>query len=179
MNFIDLVFLFSFIGFLFLGFSQGMIRLAIMIVAFYLSLVLASLYFRALGGFFVDRFDSGQNFADFSGFIIVLLVGFGILTAAGLYTFRYVKMPGQLQYVDRIVGVFLGLMLAVMMMGIFALVLSQIRWLDIDFPLAQWFDRSVRSSILLQMFRDYLLPSLYVYLSPILPASSEMIFRVR
>lgn len=51
MNLIDILFLLGVLGGLALGFFQGTIRLAIAIVSFYVSIILASLYFQALGRF--------------------------------------------------------------------------------------------------------------------------------
>ena len=52
MNLIDILFLLGVLGGLALGFFLGIIRLAIAIISFYLSIILASLYFQSLGRFF-------------------------------------------------------------------------------------------------------------------------------
>ena len=66
MNGIDVVFLLILLGGLALGFFQGTIKLLVAIIAFYVSIVLASLYFQAVGNFFRVRFDrltpSERNF---------------------------------------------------------------------------------------------------------------------
>lgn len=54
MNLIDILFLLGVLGGLALGFFQGTIRLAIAIVSFYVSIILASLYFQRLGVSFVN-----------------------------------------------------------------------------------------------------------------------------
>jgi membrane protein required for colicin V production len=166
---IDLFFIFAFMGFLFLGFSHGMIRMTILIVTFYLSLVLATLYFEPLGAYLKVKFDSSRTFADFTGFTLILLLGYLLLASAGLYTFRYAKIPGQLQYVDRIVGTVLSIILAVLVLGILAVILTQIRWAGVDLPLAKWFQKTVNKSELIGLFKNYLLPHLYYYVAPILP----------
>lgn len=55
MNVVDLFFIFLFIGALALGFFQGMIRQIILIVVFYVSVLLASIYFGAMASFLQQR----------------------------------------------------------------------------------------------------------------------------
>lgn len=183
MNFIDLFFLLMLVGMLALGFFQGMIRLIVLLVAFYLSIVLASLYFPALATVFQTRFGSPRYVGEYVGFALILMIGFILLTIAGLYTFRYAKMPGRLQYVDRFVGVLLGVVLGTLFMGIFAVLLWNMMVLrggcTIDFPIMRALCGSVRTSFLLQYFANSLLPETYALVSPILPPGARLIFVVQ
>lgn len=183
MNLMDVLFLLLFVGFLALGFFQGMIRLAVMLLAFYLSLVLASLYFPSLGMFFQRNFGARSDVGDYVGFALILLFGFFALAAAGLYTFRYAKMPGGLEYVDRIGGVLLSVLLAALFIGLFATLLWNLMILrggrNIDIPLMGMLGRSIANSFLLRYFADIILPQVYSYFDPILPDSAQMIFIVR
>jgi hypothetical protein len=104
MNLIDILFLLGVLGGLALGFFQGIIRLAIAIISFYLSIILASLYFQSLGRFFRERFGTTFDIAQMVAFGTILLTAFFLITIAGLYTFRYAKMPASLDFVDKIVG---------------------------------------------------------------------------
>lgn len=182
MNFMDLILLLIFVGLLALGFFQGMIRLAVLILAFYLSVVLASLYFPSVGDFIHTHFDSnGEIFAaQYIGFFIVLLISFGLLAAAGLYTFRYAHLPGKLQYLDRIIGVLLGIVLAALVIGILAVILWTLMiekgGINIDLPLFRAIGNSVSSSFLLRYFADYILPQVYINVRPILPDGARVIF---
>lgn len=182
MNFIDGIFLLLLIGMLAVGFFQGMIRLAVVFVAFYLSIVLSSVYFNVVAGFFIRRFGTDRVTAEYVGFALVLMVSFILLTVAGLYTFRYAKMPGQLQYVDRFVGVLLGVLMAGLFIGIFSVLLWDIMVVagaeDINWPFMGSLGRGVRNSFLLNYFSRVILPETYAVINPILPAAAERILLI-
>jgi uncharacterized membrane protein required for colicin V production len=182
LNLIDLFFLLLFVGALALGFFQGMIRLIVVVVAFYLSLVLASLYFPAVASFFVVRFGAARYVGEYMGFVIVLLLSSALLSAAGIYTFRYVHLPGQLQYLDRLIGLALGLFFGTLLIGIFAVVLWNMMIVrggrNVDFPIMGFLGGQVASSVLLQFFANDLLGQIYTLLDPILPDGAQIIFQV-
>lgn len=183
MNFIDIFFLLLFVAALAAGFFQGMIRLFVLLVAFYLSVVLASLYFPALATVFQTRFGTPRYVGEYVGFMLILMVGFILLTVAGLYTFRYAHLPGQLQYVDRVIGVLLGVVLGALFIGIFAVLLWNLMILrggcTIDFPIMRMLCGGVSRSFLLQYFSRELLPATYDLIRPILPAGARIIFVVQ
>ncbi len=185
--FIDMIFILALVGILVLGFFQGLIRLSILLVTFYLSVVLASLYFTSFGYFLHNKFGSSGGAASIAtsqylGFVIILLIGYAMLAAAGLYTFREVKMPGQLEYVDRISGVFIALILGALFLGIFAIVLWNLMIVkhaeDIRLPIMKMLGRSVRNSFLLGLFSSHILPRAYNFADPILPDAARIIFAV-
>jgi membrane protein required for colicin V production len=182
MNFIDLVFIVLLVGILALGFFQGMIRMGVLILAYYLSVVLASLYFPMLGNFFYRQIG-GQRFAsEYIAFFVIMLVGFGLLALAGLYTFRYAHLPGKLQYVDNVGGVLLSLILAALVVGVLSVLLWNLlitnNGEDIDLPLFRMLGNGVRNSFLLSYFATYILPEAYNIVEPILPAGAQVIFEV-
>src|SRR5215470_1048896 len=104
MNGIDILYIILLLGGLALGFFQGTIRLLIAIVAFYIGIILASLYFTTVGLFFQRRFNSTLYVGQITAFALILLVAFLLLSIAGFYTFRYAKMPASLDFIDRIIG---------------------------------------------------------------------------
>src|SRR5262245_46425949 len=112
MNFVDLLFLLLLLGGLALGFFQGTIKLLVAIVAFYVGILLASLYFTTVGLTFMRRFNSSLQVGQITAFAVILLVAFLLLTVAGLYTFRYARLPSGLDFLDRMVGTVLGLVMA-------------------------------------------------------------------
>ncbi len=183
MNVIDGLLLLILIGALAAGFFQGMIRMIILLVVFYLSTVLASLYFPMVATFFQRRFGSERVAAEYIAFAVVHLVSFILLTAAGLYTFRYAKLPGQLQYIDRIVGVFLGLLMGALGIGIFSVLLWDIMIVaggrNIEWPFMRMLGRAVQTSFLLRYFANVILPDIYAYFDPILPEAANRIFIIR
>jgi hypothetical protein len=111
-----------------------------------------------------------------------MLVAFGLLVAAGLYTFRYVHVPNRLQIIDHTVGTLLGLLLAALVLGVLASLLWTLMVTsggeNIDLPLFQMLGRGVRNSFLLSYFADFILPQMYNYVQPILPGGARLIFEV-
>lgn len=183
MNFIDVLLIIIFFAMLAVGFFQGMIRLLVLIAAFYLSLVLASLYYPVVGDFFVREFNSQRFVGQYVGFGIVLLFAMLALSAAGIYTFRYAQLPGQLQYIDRIVGTVLGMFLGALFVGIFSTLLWNLMIVrggaSIDFPIMRTLGGAVASSPMLQYFSSVILPQAYAALDPILPDGAGIIFAVQ
>jgi uncharacterized membrane protein required for colicin V production len=180
MNFIDALCLLLFIVSLAVGFFQGMIRLLVLLVALYLSLVLASLYYTAVGEWLVRSFGSQRYVGQYVGFALVFFFGFLMLAAAGIYTFRYARLPGGLEYLDRIGGVVLGMALGVFFIGTFAAVLFNLMVVrggsTIDFPLMRTLGSAVANSFLVRYFSTDLLPLVYTILDPVLPDGARLIF---
>ena len=166
-----------------IGFFQGMIKLIIAIVAFYLSLVLGALYYPSMGDFLVRRLHTQRYVGEYVGFALVLFVAFIVLLAAGIYTFRYATLPGRLQYLDRIIGTVLGVLLGGFIVGIFALFVYNLMVLrggqNLDFPLARTIGKSTLNSFLVQYFRSFIHPTVFSILSPILPSGAQLIFSVQ
>jgi uncharacterized membrane protein required for colicin V production len=180
MNIIDVLFILLFVGSLAIGFFHGMIRLAVLICAMYLSLVLASLYYTAVGEWLVRTFGSQRFVGQYVGFTLVFFFGFLLLAAAGLYTFRYARLPGGLQYVDHVVGVVLGMLLGVFFIGTFAALLYNLMIVrggsSIDFPFMRSLGGAVANSFLLRYFAGDLLTLTYSILDPVLPEGARLIF---
>lgn len=182
MNAIDILFIILLLGGLALGFFQGTIKLLIAIVAFYVGIILASLYFTTVGLFFQRRFNSTLFVGQITAFAIILLIAFLLLTIAGLYTFRYAKMPASLDFVDRIIGTLLGLLLAGLLLGMLAILLKDLFVYQdvagsITFPIMRAFQGGVRSSFLVGFFANQILPLIYSTVQPALPRDAEIIFR--
>jgi membrane protein required for colicin V production len=182
MNAVDLLFIVLLVGGLVLGFFQGTIRLAIAIVALYIGIILASLYFQIVGNWFHQRFGTTILAGQIVSFTLIMLVSFLLLTIAGLYTFRYARVPPGLEFVDRIIGTLLGLLLGALFVGMFALVLrdlfvAQNAAAALTFPAARWFQDRTRTSVLMPFFINVILPLVYTTLKPILPAESTFIFQ--
>lgn len=184
MNVIDILFILLLLGGLALGFFQGTIKLIIAIVAFYVGIVLASLYFLVVGDFFRRRFESTPEVSQITAFAVILLVSFLLLLIAGLYTFRYARLPSSLDFIDRVIGSLLGLALMGLFLGIFANLLAKL-FIErdvagaIDLPIFGFLQSRIRSSFLLPYFRDYILPLIYNVVRPILPREADFIFVAR
>lgn len=91
-------------------------------------------------------------------------------------------MPGQLFYLDKVIGVLLGLVLASLFMGVFSVLLWNLvvvkEFGKVNLPIARWLNGSVQSSFLLGYFSDFVLPYIYSYARPILPPQVDIIFVV-
>lgn len=175
---IDLLLLFLFIIIAGIGFFQGTIKLIIALVTFYASVVLASLYFKFLSLQFVKR-GTSSIVADATSFFMILAVCFVLLLAMALYTFRYVRIPGRLEFVDRILGVVFGVVLAVVFTSIVAMVLQYLFITNNagnPYPISRAIQSSTRSSTLLPLLIQRILPQLFTVVSPFLPDAAIPFF---
>ncbi len=180
--FMDIVFLALLIGSLLLGFYQGVIRLSVLLVAYYLSVVLASVLFYPLGMFFLDKFGTHPNVGMYVAFALILMLSLAFLATYGLYTVKDFHIPGHLMYVDKAAGVFIALILAALFMGMLAVLLWNLFVIkgaeNIKLPIMHMLGGSVRSSFLLNYFASYILPMAYDFADPILPEGAKIIFAV-
>jgi membrane protein required for colicin V production len=176
--FVDALLLLIFIIVAGVGFFQGTIKLFIAIITFYASIVLASLYFKFLSSF-LSRRGTSPVVSDAISFFLIITVCFIILLAAGLYTFRYVRMPGRLEYLDRILGVVLGILLGVILSSIVAMVL-QFLFITNNagnpYPISRALQASTRSSNLLRVLIFNILPQLFNTVAPFLPDAALPFF---
>ena len=182
MAFVDgMILLFVIIG-LFFGFFKGMLKISFAIVAFYLGIVLASLYFRVVAIKIKENSSTSLQVLEMLSFLILLGVFFGVLLWALLYTFRYVRVGGRLQYLDKIIGAFLGVILGTFMASIFAMMLNYLFFTTnapatLDFPMMKFLKESTQNSVMINVFTKTILPLIYAPISPILPDSADVIFR--
>lgn len=178
---VDLFLLVVFIIVTGVGFFQGTIKLAIAILTFYASIILASLYFKFLSLYMLRR-GTSSVVADAVSFFLILTICFIILLAAALYTFRYVRLPGRLEFVDRIIGVVLGVALAVVVTSILSMVLH---FLFITnnagnpYPITRALQSSTRASTLRPLLIFNILPQLFTLISPFLPDAALPFFNPR
>jgi membrane protein required for colicin V production len=184
MNLVDVFMLLLLVGSLAVGFFNGTIRLVIVLIAFYVSIILASLYFELLGAFFRQRFRTTLEVGQITAFGLVLMVAFIVLAAAGLYTFRYAKVPQSLDFVDRIVGTLFGLVFGAFLIGMFASLLIALFVANnpgalLTWPLMRSLQQGVRESFLVTFFANQILPLIYSAVRPFLPNAADIIFRVR
>jgi uncharacterized membrane protein required for colicin V production len=183
LTFVDLLLLVLLIAITAAGFFRGTIRLIIALVTFYASIVLSSLYFSFLALFFTRR-GTSSAIANAISFFVILLLCFIILFSAGVYTFRYIRIPGRLDYLDRVLGTGLGLLLAAMVTGIVAMIfhytfVNNDPSASANLPLTAAFQRSVRRSTVIPLLLDHVLPRLYVTVGPLLPDAAQPFFQPR
>lgn len=179
--FVDLLLLAFFLVITGLGFFQGTIRLVIALVTFYASVILASLYFKFLSLFFTRR-GTSAIVADAVSFFILLAICFIVLLAAALYTFRYLRLPGKLEYLDRILGVVFGVVLGVIFTSIVAMVL-QYAFITHNagdpYPISRALQNSTRVSTFRPLLIFNILPRLFTTVAPFLPDAAIPFFQPR
>lgn len=183
MNVIDLLFVVLFFGALAVGFFQGTIRLVLVILSFYFSTVLASLYYQSLADVFVRELGGQRFVSQYVAFALIHLFCFIVLTWVGIYSFRYVQTPHHLEMVDRIVGTALGVLIGGMVLGLTAILLWNLfivrGFANIDYPITRWLGGQIGTSLMLRFFANAILPSLYEIIDPILPDAAQIIFQVQ
>jgi membrane protein required for colicin V production len=158
------------------GFFQGTVKLVIALVTFYMSVVLASLYFKLLATYFNN---TSSVVAEAVSFFMLLTVCFILLLAMSLYTFRYVRFPGRLEYVDRILGVGFGVVLGVVLASIIAMVLHYMfisHHAGNEYPITRALQRSTQTSQILRLLIHNILPRLFTLVSPFLPDAAIPFF---
>ncbi|KPL85505.1 CvpA family protein [Herpetosiphon geysericola] len=181
MPFVDiLLLLFVVIG-LFYGFFKGMLKVGIAIIVFYLTVVLSSLYYRPLASFLGKNSSTPFPVLEMLSFLTLLFVLFFILLAVASYTFRYLNVGGKAQFIDKVIGSFLGLILGAMIASIFAMMLRYLFTTNaaavLDFPAMKFLQSSTRASVLKDVFLNIILPLIYAPVSPIMPESADALFR--
>lgn len=179
--FIDILLLFLFIIVAGIGFFQGTVKLTIALVTFYASIILSSLYFKFASSY-ISRGGTSEVVSDAISFFIILLICFLILLAAAVYTFRYVKLPGRLDLLDRVLGVGLGIILGVVVTSVVAMVLT---FLFVSnnagsvYPITRAIQSSTRGSTLRTLLLSNILPQLFTAVSPFLPDAALPFFNPR
>jgi membrane protein required for colicin V production len=162
-----------------LGFFSGILRGFIMIMIFYLSMILASLYFTALGNAVEARYPAMMpEIASLISFLWLLAVSFVLLSLAGMLIFRCLYIPKRFQHIDRLGGMVLGFLLALFVMVTLSFLLWNITIFQktADLPLLQWISKSTQHSFLVTYIVRSLPFNMAQTLAPILPGGAEMLF---
>ncbi len=182
MSFVDILMLLFVILGLALGFFKGLVKIAIAFITFYLAVIIASLYFRFLARSLASNSSTSLPVLEMLSFLIILIVAYIIFLFTALYTFRYIKVGGRLQYLDRILGTALGLLLGAFFASILAMMMRYLFIIQptvdtLDFPAMRFLQASTQKSVLKDIFLNGILPILYAPISPILPGTADEIFR--
>lgn len=175
----DLVLLVVFVAVVGLGFWSGILRSVIALVAFYASLILASLYFKFVSVLLTQR-GVEDSVADTLSFVAVLLLAFAILVALSLYTFRYVRLPGQLEFFDRLLGAALGIVLGVAVLTTVAMLLHYMfiaGSTGSQGGIGGVLRRGTESSSVVPILTTNLLPQLFRAVGPFVPDAAMPLFR--
>ncbi|WP_298819625.1 CvpA family protein [Chloroflexus sp.] len=183
MNVIDFLFVVLFFGALAAGFFQGTVRILLIILSFYLSTVLASLYYQSLANVFVRELGGERFVSQYVAFALIHLLCFIVLTFVGIYTFRYAQIPHHFEMIDRIIGAALGLIIGGLALGLAAVLLWNLfivrGFANIEYPITRWLGGQIGTSLMLRFFANAVLPGLYDLVDPVLPDAARIIFKVQ
>lgn len=175
----DLLLLVLFVTVVGVGFWGGILRTVIALVSLYASLVLAGLYFKFVS-VFVTRRGIADTVADTLSFIAVLLLAFAILAALSLYTFRYVRLPVQLEFFDRLIGAALGIVLAVAVLTTTAMLLHYTFVAGSTGSaggIGGFLRRGTEASSFVPLLITNMLPRLFAAIGPFVPDAALPLFR--
>ena len=183
MNPLDLLVLLLLIGALIIGFFAGLVRVLVLITTFYLSTVLASLYYAAAGEILVRELSAQRFVAQYVAFVLVLLLAQIVLAVSGLYTFRYTQVPAQFELFDRASGTLFGIFWMILVIAI----LSQLLWnlfvlrgaMQLQNPGLQRLGTLVADSSFIQIFATAMMNDFYRQIAPLLPDSARTLFVVQ
>jgi membrane protein required for colicin V production len=178
--FVDLLLVGIIIAIAAAGFFQGTIKLFCALSVFYASLILAGLYYNWVAIPLIRR-DVDPVLAQMSSFSFVVLLAFALLLAAALYTFRYLRVPARLEIADRLLGSGVGIVFGFVISSITALVLRTLFVTHSlggqgSLALLRGLQNSARSSSLLGLLVERIVPQLYAVLSPFLPDAARAFF---
>lgn len=119
MNTFDIVCLTIFVVSIMLGFFQGAVRMLVITAVAYVCLILAGLYFQALG----DQIHLAGDFSIYESYCLafmgVFLACMITLGSMGIYTFRFLR-GNTAATVNRVIGVVASLFTSSILIGAFA-----------------------------------------------------------
>ncbi|MBN1485860.1 MAG: CvpA family protein [Chloroflexia bacterium] len=122
---IDIFLAVFFLGLIAIGFWQGMLKEFWVLLSLYLSMILASLYGDAVAVFLIRRTGLGvPEVASAWGFVIVLLLGTGIIFSILYGLVGHLRLPASLTALDKIGGVILGVVMSLLLTTFFAFLLN-------------------------------------------------------
>ena len=119
LNPFDVLIIFALIGGIVWGFLRGVVRMALGLAVLYIATVLAMTFYELLGERII--YLSGRRLAvggaELTAFLLILIVTAIVLNFAMNRAFKDTELPGVRQ-IDQLGGLVLGLLLAVMWIGV-------------------------------------------------------------
>lgn len=184
MSFLDVFLTVLFVGVVWqcLGLLQGTVRQSLLIAAFYLSLLIAGVFFPIFGAFIEKAFGGLRFMADYTSFALLFGISFALLAGAVWYAFDGMEVAQHWQLADHIGGLCSGVVLGVLLVG-FTTVFTWNLSLQITAagdlvtsPLAGLITSGVHGSFLVQHFGENIMPQTYGVIAPLLPGESRVLF---
>lgn len=165
-----------------IGFFQGAIRLLVLLVMFYISVVLASLFFTTLGRVLEPVSGVPLIISQYLSFALVLGVSFLLLSIAGLFLFRHVHIDPKFARLNYLGGVIVGMALAIFMTGTIAAIFWQLNNAPeigetTPAPI-RWLAAQGGGTLVSRQLMWYVFPGINTILAPILPGDAQMVLDV-
>lgn len=176
-NVFDIVLVLAFVGIVALGFLGGVVRLIFVLIALYLSVIVATFFYVPIGIALSSNVQALSPFtAAMVGFFLLLVASTATLTASLLKTFSTLRLPNRLASVDQVGGSMLGMVAAtfasvvtiVVLNFFFGLVLRTAAGGVAVSPLLLTLAGQMRASFLARYFIDLSQP-LFVLMLPWFP----------
>jgi membrane protein required for colicin V production len=180
---VDLVLVLYFMAFFVLGFAQGTIRRLIGIASILFSFFLAANLYEPLGAFLAGNWTQfSQQYSYTVGFLVVF-IGLAVifaLVAQGWY--KPQPLFEKARFVDELLGGFLGLIQAGLILGIIVVILGTF-FLDPRIPVDSdelpflrdlWV--ALDQSRIVDVFQETLIPTFFLFFGFLIPQSITSLF---
>jgi uncharacterized membrane protein required for colicin V production len=176
LNLFDLLVAFAFAMTFILGFIQGTLRRLLGIASMLFSFLLAANLRATVGGFFAQnwhQFPSEYSYMIAFGLVFVTATVVFSLIIQGLY--KHQPLFARADAVDEVLGGILGVVQAMLLLGIAIIILDSFFRLPIlpsdgELILVRPLWDAINSSGIVHIYRDVLIPGFYTVLSPLIPA---------
>ena len=182
-NTVDLILVLFFMGFFVLGFAQGAIRRAIGIGAILFSFFFAANVAEPLGNFL------GANWTQFPkqySYMVGFLTVFGAATIAFALVVQGFYKPQPLfekaRFVDELIGGFLGLLQAAIILGAIVIILDSffrlggIPQTPNELPLLRDVWSALNTSQIVAVFRETIIPTFLMITGFLVPSSLRALY---
>ncbi len=183
---VDLLLVLYFMAFFVLGFAQGTIRRLIGIASILFSFFLAANLYEPLGNFLAGNWTQfSKEYSFMIGFLVVF-VGAAIvfaLIAQGWY--KPTPLFEKARFVDELLGGFLGLLQAALILGILVIVLGSYFMLpgtaidpdELPFLRDLW--GALDSSRIVDVYQTTIIPGFFAIFGFLVPESIQSLFPSR
>jgi membrane protein required for colicin V production len=109
-NWVDIVIIILLLTGMAIGFTQGLIRQLIGLVALYIGLVLATQFFRPLSQAGADVMNTAPNtLSNAAAFFVILIAAMSVINYFALDAYKSTKIR-LIPFLDQITGIFLGVL---------------------------------------------------------------------
>ena len=178
--YLDIVIVGLLLFFLYIGWNQGVPRLAMVMGAIYSGFLLASVYYHLFAVWLASMFKSQVTVGNELLAFFILLVLVSVLMLALLLTvFGHIEIKGRVAVFDKLGGSVLGLFAGVLIIGILVTILrvpyeenKDKAGVNASMPVVEFFNKGYEKSALAPTFLRSA-PVLMWSVTPLLPAKAR------